>query len=64
MSDGKASPFAWAYWLAAFAIVVGKLAGVIDIPWAAATAPFWAPVLAIGALVIVGALAGRGRRGR
>lgn len=71
MSDGSGNgggAFAYAWWTAALVIVVLKLAGAIDAPWLAVTAPFWGPVLAIPAIAVAVALAtvlaGGGRRGR
>lgn len=71
MSDGSGNgggAFAYALWTAALVIVALKLAGVVDAPWLAVTAPFWGPVLAIPAIAVAVALAtivaGGGRHGR
>lgn len=67
MSDGSngGGTFAYAWWTAAIVIVVLKLAGAIDAPWLAVTAPFWGPALAIPAIAVAVALVtGGGRRGR
>lgn len=67
MSDGSngGGTFAYAWWTAALVMVALKLAGVVDAPWWAVTAPFWGPALAIPVIAVAVALAtGGGRRGR
>lgn len=67
MSDGSngGGTFAHAWWTAALVMVALKLAGVVDAPWWAVTAPFWGPALAIPAIAVAVALVtGGGRRGR
>jgi len=62
MDDRKTPAFAYVYWAAALAIVALRAAHVIDVPWWAATAPFWGPLVAMPVSALLYAIIWHRRR--
>ena len=64
-TEERRPAFAYAYWLAAIALVIMRAAGVVSCPWWVAVAPLVAPVVAIPAIAVaLAVIAGGGRHGR